>query len=414
MNLPIKLILFFLLFSQTLYSQKITLYLSPVGEDTSPGTPDEPLATLNGARNRIREIRQQGQGGDTVFVIVRDGRYFMHEPFIFEPQDGGMGQFPVIYMAEKGANPEFYGGIEIKNIQTNEEGYWIADIPEVIRWNWRFEQLYVNGNRALPAESPDSGYFTMNRVTEHVWVRGSGRAPEQAQQIIETDPEIIRSLKNLSVDEVKNVLMTVYHKWDITKRHPDGITDSAQIMTSGEGMKPWNRWQPGQRFKLGNFKDALTQPGEWFLETNGRLTYIPRKGEHLKNAKIMAPVLSHLVIIKGEPDDGKYVENIHFEGLHFMYSANYLPPDGFEPAQAASTIDASFQIDGAKNIILKDCEISHTGNYGVWFRKACQDCLVDHCHIHDLGAGGVRIGTDRKSTRLNSSHTDISRMPSSA
>ena len=31
-----------------------------------------------------------------------------------------------------------------------------------------------------------------------------------------------------------------------------------------------------------------------------------------------------------------------------------------------------------------------------------------------IGSGGIGFGIDRKSTRLNSSHTDISRMPSSA
>ena len=36
--------------------------------------------------------------------------------------------------------------------------------------------------------------------------------------------------------------------------------------------------------------------------------------------------------------------------------------------------------------------------------------IGNHVHI----ASGVQFLTDRKSTRLNSSHTDISRMPSSA
>ena len=39
------------------------------------------------------------------------------------------------------------------------------------------------------------------------------------------------------------------------------------------------------------------------------------------------------------------------------------------------------------------------------------------CEEHDLGfvlAGGTCLGADRKSTRLNSSHTTVSRMPSSA
>ena len=48
--------------------------------------------------------------------------------------------------------------------------------------------------------------------------------------------------------------------------------------------------------------------------------------------------------------------------------------------------------DGARHIAIEDCEISHTALYGVWFRRACLDCRVVRTHLHDLGAGGVRIG----------------------
>ncbi|MFV1994720.1 MAG: right-handed parallel beta-helix repeat-containing protein, partial [Verrucomicrobiales bacterium] len=39
-----------------------------------------------------------------------------------------------------------------------------------------------------------------------------------------------------------------------------------------------------------------------------------------------------------------------------------------------------------------DCEIGHVGTYGLWFRRGCRDNRVSRCRIHDLGAGGVRIG----------------------
>ncbi|MCA9019768.1 MAG: right-handed parallel beta-helix repeat-containing protein, partial [Planctomycetaceae bacterium] len=31
----------------------------------------------------------------------------------------------------------------------------------------------------------------------------------------------------------------------------------------------------------------------------------------------------------------------------------------------------------------------------MWFRQGCRDGLVTHCDLHDLGAGGIRIGEDR-------------------
>jgi hypothetical protein len=48
--------------------------------------------------------------------------------------------------------------------------------------------------------------------------------------------------------------------------------------------------------------------------------------------------------------------------------------------------------DFAGNIRLDRCEIGHVGLYGVWFRRGCSDCSLTRSHLHDLGAGGVRIG----------------------
>jgi hypothetical protein len=69
-----------------------------------------------------------------------------------------------------------------------------------------------------------------------------------------------------------------------------------------------------------------------------------------------------------------------------------MPPSGFEPAQAAAPIEGAIQIDGAKNIVFDNCEFSHIGTYGIWFRKGCKDNIIRHCYLSDLGAGGIRIG----------------------
>ena len=371
-----------------------TIYLAPDGNDRNPGTMEKPLASLRGARDRLRELRQGRVPEDTMRVIIKAGVYRMEEPFVLKQEDSGSDNFPVIYQAAEGAKPVFSGGIKIRDLHKDERGYWVTDIPGIKDGQKKFEQLYVNDHRAERAYSPDTGFFIMKGVRENVWVKGSGRAPERAQQIISADPQSMKELKDLSVGALKKVVMTCYHKWDITKRHPDGINDTA-IITSGEGMKPWNRWKTGTRYRLENYAGALTKPGEWFLDDSGRLTYIPRPGEEIDNAVVVAPVLSHLIVVKGDPKNNNYVKNISFEGLKFEYSAWYMPPGGFEPSQAAATIDATVQLDGARNIVFRNCEVTHTGNYAIWFREDCRNNRVEHCYIHDLGAGGVRIGTMR-------------------
>ena len=89
---------------------------------------------------------------------------------------------------------------------------------------------------------------------------------------------------------------------------------------------------------------------------------------------------------------GGIVEHITLKGLACEYSGYTLPPNGHGDHQAAHGIKAVIMADAARNLTIEDCGIAHTGIYGVCFRRACLDCRVLHSHLHDLGAGGVRIG----------------------
>ncbi|HDL18542.1 MAG TPA: right-handed parallel beta-helix repeat-containing protein, partial [Bacteroidetes bacterium] len=383
---------FVLFFSHQSFAGTKIVYVSPHGNDGNPGTQQKPVQSLTGARNLIRKWKIKSPAADTVIVEVADGVYLMKQPLVLEPPDSGTKTWPVIYQAAAGAHPVFSGGRIIAGFEVTGAGLWKAFVPETAFKGFYFEQLYVNGKRAVRAKSPNAGYFHMISVRENVWQRGKGRAPEKAQQILTVKTADIAPLKNLSQQEFADVVMTVFHKWDITKRHPDGISDSSQIITSGQGMKPWNSWQKGQRYILENFKSALDAPGEWFLERNGMLWYLPLPGEKPENSRVVAPVLKKFVVIQGKPSQNRYVQYVQLKGLTFTCSAYRLPATGFEPAQAASPIEAVIQMDGARNIRITGCEIAHTGIYGIWFRRGCSHCLVEKCFIHDLGAGGVRIG----------------------
>ena len=97
-------------------------------------------------------------------------------------------------------------------------------------------------------------------------------------------------------------------------------------------------------------------------------------------------------MVQGQPEAGEFVEHVRFEGLTFRHAGYTLPPEGFEPAQAAATIDAVIMLDGARHVDIADCAIEHIGRYGTWFRRGCQDCRVERTNLEDLGAGGIRIG----------------------
>jgi hypothetical protein len=58
------------------------------GDDRNPGTEARPLATIDRARDAVREFRK-GQPGRDVLVLIRGGTYRVEEPLVFAPEDSG-------------------------------------------------------------------------------------------------------------------------------------------------------------------------------------------------------------------------------------------------------------------------------------------------------------------------------------
>ena len=387
-----NVVLLVLGFTSLLLAGQQRIYIAPNGNDRFAGTANSPLVSLNAARDRVRLLHQQGSS-DSIVVIVRDGQYQLAAPIVLEPQDSGTEQAPVIYRADEGARPVFSGGQEITGFADTGQGVWKTMVPAVKAGEWYFEQLYVNGKRANRARSPNQGFYRFEAVTESVLVRGTGRAPAKARQTVHVAEFDIAPLAQLPPEEFADVLMVVYHKWDVTRRFLERMDlASGTLVTSGQGMKPWNPWKAGQRYVLENFKAALDAPGEWFLERNGTLWYKPLPGQTIENTRIIAPRLPYAVLIKGNPEKGAYVRHIEIRGLRFIYFAYHSPRTGFEPSQAAASIDAVVTADGAREITIQECEIAHTGRYGIWLRRGCSHCRIEHNRLDDLGAGGVRIG----------------------
>jgi len=200
-------------------------------------------------------------------------------------------------------------------------------------------------------------------------------------------------LQNLDSREIRDVTLVAYHKWCITRRYLIEIDTAASIIiTVGEKLKSYSGWPENTRFHLENFKAALDTPGEWFLQRNGTLYYKPLPGEDVTTAHVVAPVVEKFIVFEGKPEAGQFVEHIQLRDLVFYHNQFLLPSSGYAPFQAAYATQAAIMADGARNVVIADCEIGHVATYGVWFRRGCRDCRIQRCYLHDLGAGGVRIG----------------------
>ena len=408
LNRTLVALLLCALFCAPLLAQ--SLYVAPDGNDAWSGTlaaanagkTDGPLASLTGARDAVRKLRAAAPLTAPVRILIAPGTYTFVEPLVLEPQDSGSAEAPVSFEAASDTAPVFSGGKVITELHADANGLWTTKIADVENGTWHFEQLWVNGQRATRARVPKRFFLYATQVKEDVLEKGTAKIPKSARETLTFRPDDLKPLAGLSERELKDVTLVAYHKWDNTQKFLESADlASGTIVYSGQGMKPWNKLDRMTGFIFENVRTALDAPGEWHLGRDGILSYKPRPGETIETARVVAPVARNFVVIKGDPVNGKFVAYVSFKGLNFQHGQWNTPPEGVEPMQAAAKIEAAFMADGARHVTIENCEFAHLGTYAIWFRKGCTDDAVRHCHIHDFGAGGVRIGETAGSAKEN-------------
>jgi hypothetical protein len=387
---PCALMIGLLLGSMPVSLQAVTLHVAQNGNDAWSGRlqqpnaekTDGPLAGLKGARDAIRRLKTQGPLKEGVEVIVAPGTYPLTEAMVFEPQDSGTAEAPIVYRAADGAKPVFTGGRKISGFKPTPDGKWKVHLPEVAEGKWYFEDLYINSRRAVRARSPNEFYYYVRDKVDGALDRD-----------FLAHLKDIASIAALPKDRINDAMIVSYLSWEsCVSRVASVDPQTGKVVLTGAIPWAFNYWGPNQRYHIENVKAALDAPGEWFLDRNGDLFYIPLPGEDPANAEVVAPVIADLVQFVGDSKGSRCVEYITLKGLSFQHCQYPLPPQGNASAQAAVNMPSAITADGARRVALEDCEVAHVGGYAVWFRRGCEKCRVERCLIQDMGAGGVRIG----------------------
>ena len=80
--------------------------------------------------------------------------------------DSGTAQAPIVYQAAPGRTRYSAADARSRAGSRAENGIWKTHIPEVAAGRWYFEQLFVNGNRATRARTPNKVFFYMQDLRE--------------------------------------------------------------------------------------------------------------------------------------------------------------------------------------------------------------------------------------------------------
>jgi len=375
-----------------------------IAEPNAEGT-DGPFASLTAARDAIRRRKKEGALQQPLTVLLRGGVYRLTEPLVFTPEDSGTEQGPITYAAYPGEKPILSGGRPLTGWRKGPGETWTLEIPEVRDGDWYFYQLFVNGERRTRARSPNEGYY---RVADLVGVEPN--APwNQGVDRFRFEPGDVRNWDHLSDVEV-----VLFHSWNTSRLRIDTVDEEERVVTfTGPSVFRPNAWEPHNRYYVENAEEALDAPGEWYLNREtGVLTYWPLPGETPSSppveggdtppappftrggggGEVVAPLVEQLVRFVGQPEVGLWVEHLRLVGLSFQHSDWSLEPQGYGDPQAAVTVPAAIAATGARFCTLEGCEVAHVGTYAVWFGRGCQRNRIVQNHLHDLGAGGVRIG----------------------
>jgi hypothetical protein len=376
-------------------STPLRFLVSPQGNDAWSGRlerpssdgADGPFRSLEAARDAVRNLSAEERRKQPIEICVLPGTYVRKQPLILEARDSGTEKAPIVYRSWTDKPTVISGGKEVRNwtkTQLNGHPVLVADLSTLPDGYTPFEQLWVNGHRAVQARTPNRGYLKIPSVPK-----------------VEQDPAKERRATTYDFsyaptdehyfDRVQDGVAVIFNKWleyhmplDRVDRQQDRIVCSKQ---SGRAL------EIDDHYYLEGGRAMLDQPGEWYLDRKAnKLYYYPLAKENEVVATI--PSLVSVLRIEGDAADGQWVEHVQFRGLTFSHTTWILPrdsgPSGY--GQADIQMDGAVRLEDARYCVFEECEITAVGNYGLEFATGCSENRVLACDIHDLGGGGLLIG----------------------
>lgn len=365
----------------------IEVYVSPKGKSEARGSKNSPFATMEQARDYIRDLRKKGNN-QYVVVYMREGVYSLEKTFLLEPADSC-----ITFKSYKKEIPIISGGKTITGwhllqddspeiSQEAKGNIWVADISK----DWLFHYMFVNGQRAERSKSDHRFWREWNKdhsfgEPEHNGQKVFFNNKEQLKYLKEGDTEMLCILMQFGV--MGNGVLR-----DINPEEGSVRWTSKQLyLTYMVSRDPHER---GYRFE--NALCLIDRPGEWAVDSQkGKVYYWPQSNEDMRTANVIAPKLYELVRLQGDEEHQNYVKNVIFEGITFIYT-DRLPEDKWPDTWLTRQWehpDATLYFTGTKECKVKNCRILHSGSYGITLNHYAQNNKIEQCEIGWTGSGGI-------------------------
>jgi len=379
------------------------LYVAPGGNDAARGTSTEPLATLEGARDKVRSLLAKGRMSADIEVRFAAGDYAMAAPVEFGPEDSGRNGHQVIYRyTDAIGSARFVGGLKV-------DAGWIAEEMGIYKVHIGTESvphtLYEEGQRVRKARYPNYVHNDSFPTAAESYLVTTAGGTVNGQTENPTWVQYAEGDVDPGTLDMKQLRINVF---------PWGESDWHRMLCKVVRIEPETRrivfdnnnqlnpQQGKQRYFLEDDRSFLNAPGEFFFdEETGWLYLIPWTGTDPNGREIVVPVTTTLVRVVGSPNAP--VHDIRFEGLHFngtnlespapylfwfdaqaMISVKYAQQLGIVKCRLANGGRSGISLVDCSHVLIYGNLIQHMGMNGVLFWKSSMS-LVSNNKIHDIG-----------------------------
>ncbi|OHE77641.1 MAG: hypothetical protein A2107_00340 [Verrucomicrobia bacterium GWF2_62_7] len=343
------------------------LFVSPDGNDANPGTKAKPFATLERARDAVRQSRIQNPES-RIEVLVRGGTYELRQTFKLDATDSGTAQAPVIWRAYRNETPVLVGGGKVAGFVSHEGRILKADV-RALGFTNQFRQLFFDGRRQELARYPNveaQNPFTSGwTFTDKVLVK-----TETLKRMLRFATADARTWARPTDGEV--CIFPTHEWWN--NIWPIAAVDHEQRLITLRRDCSYDI-APGDRYFVRGLLEELDAPGEWYLDREKGMLYFWPPAP-IEGRQVCAPKLRTILEL------GSGTAHVAFRGFTL------------ECCEGTAVV-----VNSATNCLIASCTIRNVGDYngsGISVTGGARNGIVG-CDISDTGSHGINLnGGDEK------------------
>jgi hypothetical protein len=383
----------------TLWTCAEELYVAPTGRDTNPGTQAKPVATLQWARELVRDLKTKA--AEPITVWLEPGTYYLGESLVFRSEDSGTPARPITYQAIKEGTVILSGGMSLRcQWKPLANGVFVCGVPEVKNHPLHFSELYVNGRRQIRARYPN-GDSREPQPAGYIRTKGADKWPHKELYF---DPATFTQ-RHWSHPE--DAVVVCFQRIDFDRVpfwngqwRVRGLDLDRHALLLGQGghqqllFHYMQAYRPGiypdMPFYVENVREELDAPGEWYFDSReAMLYYLPPSGLELGTAVVEPALLQRVVQFLGTKD--KPVHHITLRGLWIAHAASTY----FEPYSPAGMGDYTIQrggavfIEGGEDITVDRCSLDGNNGNGFYVNCHARRVKLINSRVVDVGESGI-------------------------